>query len=541
MKLLPLLPLVLALAGAIRAQEPRRASPRELAGWLPPGTLGTLELQDGPATLAGLQQAIGPLPKEFAGAGGWLALAGDLLLRARLGVGIDELIATLAPRQVLVALLPGMPEPYLVLLSRVDDEQAVRELLRKLGEGVAAEVADGVLVVGPDRPRVQQFLQDRPAAEQSLLAEPEFLEGRPELQPGSGLRLFLDVAALRARGPAKSAWSQLDAGGRFLFGPIARRLDATQAIDAVLRLNPDGIEIEALLAAAPGAGDAAADDRLLVHGAQERSMLVPPPGTLLAVSLDRSLRALYADADAILDEDDAAQAKAALSILDAIFGISFTDELLAGLREPIDLFVLPRAPELELAPGAPQLRLPALGLVAEVTNPKAVRALERGTSLIAAIQTQERRQQGKEPFLLRNESADGQRLHVFEPPEWEGIGSPPAEYGLSPTLLVEDTHAIVATTRDGARALAELAANGATRAIRGDLLALDGVAVADYLRRNLELLVVDRVLNEGETLDAARRFVTNTAIALERMGRAELQWLPGAEQSRLRLTARRER
>lgn len=495
---------LLLLCAGVEAQA-GSSSPRDLCGLLPAGTPVVVEMFDASSFWQQLRAWAEPLPADLPQSLTrglpWIGF----LTRLYTGQSVDELLQTLGPAQVVLALVPHQDRLEAVLLSRIHDAEKAGLLLDRFAAKVPHQLHDGVWCVSRE-PALLGLVKGRPQS--SLLDEPGFRAGRAA--PSPGLRLHLDLAALRARaGARRAAFDDLDAGGRFFLGPVVEVADRAARVTATLRITEHELELRAVADAGLAPEDRG---RLVVAQGRARSLPTPPPGALLALSLDRSIQGLLAHADRVLKEDDAAQTKAFLGIADAFVTGSFTEEFLASFEEPLHFYVLSQEPAGD-AP-APRLQLPSFVWAARIQRPGVESMLRKAWFAVATVQGVERMQRGQPPFRATTITEAEGRFSVLEPPEWTGEGEPPVEFGLQPAMLVADGWLILSSTIDGARRMAASIAGGRRTEVDGDWLQLHGAAAAGYLRRNEQPLALDRVLREGGELRAAREELAAVAALL---------------------------
>lgn len=475
------------LGAAPPAQDPVRVDP---AAWLPAETLFLVDLVDAPGLLNALGRSLGPVPRGLPGRVRAAPALVALGLRAATGYSLGELLDALGSREVALALLDGSP-PTPVLVSRVTDRKAARKVLSRLEGGVVFGLRGDLLGMAPAQGAVDDlWREDRPR----LADVAGFAERRPELLPGRSVRFYVNLARLRRRLGVRAGglFERMDAGGRFLVGPIVAAVEAASRLDGTIRFDPGGVRLKARLNGSPHAAAPAVATLL-----SKRPRAVPPlpEEGLATIALDRDLHAFFARAESLLAEDDLTGLKSFLSIADTLIGrASFVDDLLARLEGPLTLLIVAEPP---LAPPRPRIALPSFVLAAPLTDPRAIRSIESLAANLALIHVQQRRRAGKRPFLLRKRELDGHDALVAVPAEEDGPGDPPLEQALSPTLLFAHGHVLLASTTHGARAVARALARGSRR-VEGDLVEARGAAVADYVARNRNVLAIGNVLDTGK-------------------------------------------
>lgn len=399
-----------------------------------------------------------------------------------------------------------------LLVLRPDDLAAAEAWCAERARGAHRSTRDGLLVVGegaavPGR-WAQTDLAVRAAAHDGAVAE-------------------IDLARLRGRaGADATAALRADGVARWAFAPVVQALEGGERLRLEVTASATRIR---LLAAVGGAPIATAE---------------PDPGTaplavLAALRLERSLRALLAEPERVLDAAGVQAVRGFLSIADALDGpqSSFVDDLLGGLHEPLVLHVLPwpPAPDVERAP----LCLPQFVVSAAVADAAAVDAALRTARNLATIANAERMQRGAAPFVLRTRSADDGHGLVAEPPPWRGPGAPPVDRQLSPAVWHGNGRLAIATTLSAARAVCAAPALPAVGP--GDRLLLRGPALAAAIAQSRGVLELARMLDEGEPPGDARRFFDVVIAVTDALASLDLAVTRDASATTLRLDLERRR
>lgn len=540
---LDVLVLAAATCAAGRAQTDAAPAGNGLASLLPAETVLFVECDDLRALVDATLALAHPLPAPAQL--GQLALTAAVL--ATFGTTLHGAIADLAPAQVAFALvLPKDGRPVTVLLARVTDEARARARAARLAN-LGVYVGEGICALFPTPGDVERWRRFVPSDHPRLADEPA-LRAAPAL-PTPGLRAWFDVARLRRD---RKLYDDLDPGGRFFFGPIATALARGNALHVALHVDAERLRVEADLDATAIGGEPAA--LLFAAGTAARRGLPSVPDSLAVFEVDRSLRNYLQHLDALLPEPVATRVRGEAANLDLIVGGgSFVDELLSGVAEPMH-FVVVGAPvptrrsddatDDEAPPARPRVDLPGMALVAKVETERAEQLLNRGFYRFAAIFSAQRAQQQLPPRLPQVVREGDLRLHVMRGPAFPGVGDPPTGEQIEATLVFAHGHAVLATTPTCARQVVAALAAGAGEgtggdALHGDVVRFRGAPIADYLRRNAGSMTLGRVLDEGETLAQARRFVDGIATAVALIDTFEVRIEPGAVRTLARLDVRR--
>jgi hypothetical protein len=517
------------VAAVVSAQVPGARQSRDLASWLPARTALLVEADDLRASLNALRAFVGKLPP-------WLELAdagANAALRFTLGVDLDGLLAVLAPGPAALALVvPAAGKPWWIFLSRVRDADVAQDLAARV-PGVAIDVRNGLCAVGAHAEVLRAW------REAPRLAPAALRRGQSTL-PRGGLRVFLDLAALRARRD-RALWDDLDPGARVLLGPGAAALDAGTRLDAVFEVSADALVLEgsvdaSVLACTP-------QRELLACGAAPRPRMRVPTDTLLVAELDRSLRGYLTHLDDLLPPAVAARVRGEAANLDVLIGTgSFVGDVLAGVLEPLQLIIvgapLP-APDDDAKP-RPRLDLPGFALVGRVATERARSLLTRGFYRLSAVLSGQRAQRGLAPKIAQRCDVGEHRLHIMRGPAFAGVGDPPTDEQIEATLVFAAGYGVLATTPHCAQqVLAALAAPGEHDTRVGDAVTLFGAPIADYIARNRAAVVAARVLDEGESVAQAQRFVQGLLDVARMLGAIDLEVIPDVQATAWRLRVQR--
>jgi hypothetical protein len=480
---------------ALPAQQPA------LRGAVPEDAVIVVEMAEPATAVPELLRAIGGVPaglKEQLGADAWAALAAAW-------VAVDGNPAVFAQQVAgggaVLATVPMGGGAQTVLLLRPGQPEVLAEWLARFAAQVPHEVVDGTFVLGNNRSLVQ-----RTAAR---VHDGGGRWAKVELGPMAALRGAIDLAAIRRAAAAKlPAWSALDGGARFLLLPLAHALLEGNLVTFALA----GGERLVFTASTATTVRGTAVGGLLTAATPHPHVPLPADG-LATFRLERSLRALLQTPERFLRPAEVLGVQGFLSIADAIDGArtSFVDDLLGGLGEPFTLHVLPITPPVD-GP-APRLQLPGLAVVAPITNPKAEAILLRVAEAFFLIVNAERAQRGQVLFPARAQRSEHGRGFVGEPLPWRGPGAPPIEQGLSPTVWIENGHAVLASTQ--AAAMAIVAAAKTPVAVEpADTLVLRAAEWVPVLTASRSVFELGRVLDEGEDrADAARFFDVLATVA----------------------------
>lgn len=539
----PVLCGVLATASPAQTQD-------SLTARLPRATVAVVEFEDGVAWARRLIALLETMPDPPQRLQGVRTLLPTLVRAATGGVALDDALAALAPKRVVLALVSSgaLPEP--LLIAETDDASGARtlrsNLLGRLGARAFVDDGDGRLIVAANLATLELARRAYDGVEPRLALE-GFCTHAP--RSAASLLVHVDLAAVRAKDLDRRSYGErLDPGGRLLFGPLAAALDRARAVHVELRVLPRGAELAMTIDGSPLAEDPAGDDEaalLLASPRRARSLPPAPAGTLATLALDRSLAAPFVHVRKLFGAAAEAQLLGGLSIADALLRASFVNELLPCFTGSATLFVVAPAQGGEAAvaaaaddgPAAAGLVLPGFALVLPLQD--SARAAElalRGLSTFALAANVERMRQEKLPYAMRVQRDDeGRPSIVFEPSEWHGAAPAPLDATFQPTLLFGATQLVVASTRETALAtMAALAGAADEATVQGDLLGLDPAGLAEYLTLNRELAVLDTVLKRGVPARQARRELDELAQVLRNLRPFALRLEPAVGSTTLR-------
>jgi hypothetical protein len=453
-----------------------------------------------------------------------------------LGEAPRKLLDMLGRGGAAIGFAPGDGKPRAFLILRPGDATASARWLERHAHGVSWQTCGEYVVVASREADVQTL-----AACVGNHTAGRFANWPSRFGEDAAVSGFVDLEGLRsAFGRGQHLGENLDGGGRFLLGALAAAL--AQARHATLALfAQDGLrlcaEIDHSTADTPFGA-------LLQHGTRERTMPSPPPGTLLAMSVDRSLHALFTGLDRFLTPEQKVNAQAFLSIADQVDGrSSFVDDLIGGLAEPIHGYVI-EPPSAIPDAAEPPLLLPGFAFVAAMKDKmrgKDVETMLRRTAQVfTLIVNAERGQRYQRPFQIRSCKEGDWHGLSGELSEWRGPGAPPIEQALSPTLLFAEGHVCLASTREAALAVLGEVAAGRTQTLTGDRIELYGPALARTLARSREVLELARMLDEGESSSESHRFWTVLQAVAAEIACLRLSLVPGQDRTTLELSLRRQ-
>lgn len=516
-----------ATVSAIAAALPAQGDAARVLDRVPADALGFLFAPAPAAAVAALEAAIGAVPAAMPVAAKGTIAAGLVVLRAALGGSVEDTAALVGGGGLVVALLPGESRPRVVAVARPPDVAAAQRWCDRHGERVHAARDGDLLLLGDSPAALAALRRDVPPGERSRWAAMRF----DSTSASTVAYGAFDLARVRALAPAPR---HLGGAPEFVALPVlAAAADAT-----MVRVRVDAaadLAVELTADASVLSGNRAS---LMARGAAPRTIVPLADDGLALVTLDRSLRTLFAGAERFLAPGDRAAVQGFLSIADALDGprSSFVDDLLGGLDEPFVLHVTPPADGDDGEPRSP-VRPPEFALVAGMHDAKVAGVVLRVAEVFATIANAERAQRGQGLFHVRRVTDDSGIGLVAEPPDWRGPGSPPVDRQLSPTVWCGRGLVVLASTERAARGIVERAGTGV--AVHGDVIELRGPAIASLLAANRAPLELARRLDEGDEPGSAQQFFGVVEAVVGALRHVRFACEVDASTTRLRLVAER--
>jgi len=259
--------------------------------------------------------------------------------------------------------------------------------------------------------------------------------------------------------------------------------------------------------------------------------LVQPEGTILSVSLYRDLAALWQRRDQRFDEATLVKLNQADSSLGLFFSNRDFGSQVLGELQPGSRLIVARQQFAEGQP-VPAVKLPAFALLLELKHPQ-----EFAPVLVAAYQTMiglantDGVQKGL-PQLLQ-QTAEYRNATLYQASYLPQPGEPPktveVNHNFRPTCATFQNHFIIASTAELARQLIdELHRNEKPQATTDNIHAMLNLdQLAATLADNEQALIVQNMLEKGNTRAEAARELALLLQVLREMGKAEMRLTPG--------------
>ncbi len=450
------------------------AQGQELSSYLPADTPAVLETSDA----AGVLQHLTQLVPADAGLG---LMSVGILVKGRTGMTPEDLLQELLPEAACLAQFPHSTGNFPVLLARLPRPDGLYRLARRF-PAAAYDWQEGVFTLCRNPQDLEKALAFRQGEARSLADLEQFAQYPQAMAADDGLSLYLNLAD-----------RPIPASMKALLGEFS-------SLHARLLMQDQGLHVQVQVIDARGSKRTQGSAKPAAQG------LVLPPApadAMLSLSLRSDIRSFLQQADSLLDEDGATKVKTFISQADVLFGrYSLVDDVLPQLGQPMNFYVS----ESRVAKGVPQplMQLPAFTLVIPISDVPTQQLLYRSMRTVVQIANAQRRRLQKVPWVVDIQKAAKPPFQSATLQAWPGSGEPPTEHGLSLTLLFHKGYGVFSSTTDGALRVVQALDQAKSQVFQQDQLLIKGSVLASYLQRNLELLVLDRVLKEGESPERAR-------------------------------------
>ncbi len=489
----------------------------------------------------------------------------ELLAVGAAELGRDPLaaLASLTRQGVALGLAPKRGGVAWCLVALGDDAALVDELLARASAAVERDHGVAGLFDEPQRTlhgadlwTVEDVVLAHRGALVALASDERYLDGVLALAAGTQARSLAEresFAGARARrSSGATAWAFVDrarsgtlaraAGGagpfaalgalesrpkvQYLLGPGIAALGGADTYAAELRVTGGGIALEL-------AGDGASAASPVQPSGTPATLALPAPSDddVATALLYRDFAGLHAHRAELFEPEIAPRIAQKTSELALLFGGSDVGEELLPRLSPWMRLVARRVPF--DAAAEPDVALPAVALLVDVDEPERTGSeLERAFQTAIGIANVQRAQDGEPALLLDLELVGGLRMtsaRLPEPMAGEGVD---IAYNLRPACALVGRTFVIGTHDALVRSLVrELAAGAAvTRAPGAEHVELAGPGLARYVARNLELLTMQKVLEEGLTPEEARAEIEGLRMLLALVGTARIELRYAAEE-----------
>ena len=456
--------------------------------------------------------------------------AGLAFVDAWLGRPLLPSLRALTARGLALGAIGGHEPPRWLIAARSDDAELTRQVIDEVcgrlaflagaggtgplegpggfsiwnvGDEISIASSGELLLLGGDEATLRAAIGRAQGDEDTLAQRGGFERARGRRRDGALAWAWLDLEAIERADPSKLVDlrnAATDPGVHFLLGSLVASFGATADLCFALDVEDDRITL-----AIDGAEADASRRALVASGSPAIALPPPTAGELGRAVVYRDLDALFELRTEIFPVDVQPGFAEATSNLALFFGgQDVSDEILPRLSPWFGVV----AREATFAADAvPDVPLPAAALLARVEDPDTV-----GPQLVAAFQsvigvTNVDGAQQMRPPLVMALTLEGDvpitAARFTKPAPGEGVD---VHHNLAPACAVVGETFIIGTHESLVRELVrQLSSEGAeATAASGESLTLSGPAIAEVLRTNEEVLVMQTVLDEGKTMEKAR-------------------------------------
>jgi len=410
-----------------------------------------------------------------------------------------RLIETLAKLAGADAKSKGAPDPVKTEAYRGIKVYAVEKLH-------VAAVADWLVATNNEelgRQVVDRVVDRSPG---SLADDAQFAAVRRGESPSTTLWAYVNTATLRDMGLAKKLFDgQADnPAAELLLGGILSTLRQTPYVTAGLDVDQRQVRF---FASAPYDRTWAGESREYFFGPQGSGAAPPRMAgidSIACLCAYRNVSAMWLRAGDLLNEksnEDLAQAESGLSTL--FSGKNFGEDILGAVQPELQV-VVARQVFAKDQP-APAIKLPAIGLVAELKDPVAMQPeLRRTFQSLIGFSNVVGAMNGQPQLDLDMEKTEAAQFVTATPlpdPNAKDPSSLKINYNFSPSIAFAGNRFVLASTSSLAHALATASASSALPHEANRVVNTDAVLRADALREilidNRGQLVAQNMLKEG--------------------------------------------
>jgi hypothetical protein len=419
----------------------------------------------------------------------------------------------------------GMPDPIRTIEQRGLTMHEVNDVsIAQLGAWLALS----------NKPQLVRSIADRVDADDAAptLAEDEGFQQARALAAGNGGAVpdawaMVRLTPLRLLGVAKQLLNNTEKSdepaAELLAGGILSAMNQAPFVTSSFTVGADDDAVR-LTVAAPFDRAWVGPERRFYFGEDDDGAAQPlkPRGTMLSVTAYRDLSAFWQAGPDLFGEGVAAKMARTDSELSVFFGgRSFGAHVLGALGPQVQLVV---AAQDYKAAGVvePAIRFPAGALVVHLRKdaPVMQRRLRVAFQSLVALANLDGAQKGRPLLEMGTEKRSDSEIHyaMYESGDEDGDaatmmmkpgGAEDVYMNFSPSLVVADEYAMLCSTRQIARDLAELVAKrkdaGGATLRENALIEADARVIADVLRQNRGQLVAQNMLEKGHDQAAAER------------------------------------
>lgn len=477
------------------------------------------------------------------------AKSGLAMFAGLLGQSSEDAVRSVFGREVAAAITPrGEGDAAVVIATRLPDpaeaarlSDVVHQFLTLVTEGDGYDDAGPIKTVNGTEfhaTLADCFLisNDRDALVAALDRADDATAGVAPAAPGDAARLVAraDLEWLRRVKPEAALPVRFDnAVGALLAHGFNTAANRASRATAVLDATSAGLDLAVAFDAEP------TEDAAWTRPSAPPTPWSAPTGTIASLTLRRDVAEFYARRLELLDPSNESKIVEFDNVISIFFGgRSFGEEVLPALGDRMTLLVGEQR-FLEL-PTPPDVRLPGFTLVA----PLDVDALTKNNLLVAfqtavGIVNADRAQNGLASLMLSTERLDGVDVSSARYMLDDDEEARELRMNASPAIAVVDDHLVIGSARD--HVIDVIAAIRRGDQAPGDegnsLLTFDVPNLRTVLEANLDSLIANRMLEEGENRAEAEAFWrrADQVLSLIRSGTVRLASEQGSTTLRLTL------
>lgn len=388
---------------------------------------------------------------------------------------------------------------------------------------------DDTLIVANKSELVKKLVdrwRDRPAKLDSLAANPRFQEFAKQLsnqalsQPTTDkqmevARVWVDLKQVREAGLANKLFKgpSDNFAAELLLGGVIELLRDASTVQATLSSHDKHLQVRIEM---PISKSAISDKYEYFFGKDasgQAPALIKLSGMQANISVYRDIAQLWQRAGDLFGQstnDQLAQAETTLTTL--FSGRDFANDILGSIRPELQLIVTEQ--DFAKAKTVPQIKLPAFALVTRLRDPQAMQPQMKRIfmSLIGFVNVagamNQQPQLDLEAFRLESgwEVTATYAVDADRPKDW----IVPIQYNFSPTLFMTGEHAVIASTKELARAIGEQLQQpvASTKELvnqpnLNSMLKVDGELLSRALGANRQQLISQNMVEKGHTQEEA--------------------------------------
>ena len=384
--------------------------------------------------------------------------------------------------------------------------------------------------------------------DENLTSQEKFQKAKASVTGEPVAWAYVDVAAVRDAGLAKELYKDKsnNPGVELLVGGILGTLQQADSATAAIYLDDDGIRLALNL---PHDAAQIPARREFYFGEKGKGAAVAPlapKNQLFSLTSYRDVGEMWRRRSDLFDENVNAELAKADSNLSTVFaGLDFGREVLGSLQPQVQFIATAQSFD-NRETRVPQIKLPAAAMVFQLKEPeKMQRQLKVSFQSLIGLTNLGAGQNDLPQLELKTESVgDGQVISAtYENVPADEEVSNDIIYNFSPSLAFVDDHFIIASTRELAGELMDLAKDdGKPLAENGRIvntrMTLSSDALRGALAINREALISQNMLENGHTRREAEKEIGVLMSLLKFAGDASVELATSDETLRLEAALR---